>query len=119
MPKDKVPVYYRDQDATWEFPGRGIKTRAEARHLKSLGLGKFFDHGRKFRLEEARPTIPRDFYLPDNAPPAVIEGRNSCRKLGEYPDISYRVKHFSYPVPAWGARNRPMHVAVINAQVQA
>ena len=40
--------------------------------------------------------------------PALIPGRNSCRKItnkdGEL--VRYLVKGFSYPVPAFGARSR-------------
>lgn len=43
--------------------------------------------------------------------PAVVQGRNSCRKVGEM----LKVQTFSsYPIPACGAHNRPMHAAVVN-----
>jgi hypothetical protein len=51
--------------------------------------------------------------------PAIVAGRNSCRKVGEAGDASYRVDHFSYPVPACGARHRTLSVRLTNLPFQA
>lgn len=46
--------------------------------------------------------------------PLVLEGRNSCRKIGEM----LKVRTFSsYPIPACGAWSRPQNVSVINKPV--
>lgn len=110
---DHVPVFYRDQNDLTERPCM-IATLDEAREMKRGSEGKFENRGRTFRLHQStpEPVLLDDVYVLIDLGP--VEGRNSCRKVGEYPDISYRVKHFSYPVPAWGARNRPMHVIDIN-----
>ena len=45
------------------------------------------------------------------ATPLVLEGRNSCRKVGEM----LKVQTFSsYPIPACGARSRLMSAFVVN-----
>lgn len=69
---DPVPCFFREQDDTWERPGKGVLTRAQCREMKTLGLGKFENHGRTFRLFEAalnrEPIFPNDdFTRPSSA----------------------------------------------------
>jgi hypothetical protein len=86
-------------------------------------VARLVHEGRAFMLDERRAQL----YAPTQdlmdsgrqlLQPAITRGRTSCGKVtnkdGEL--VRYVVKHFSYPVPARGARNRPMHVRVINKE---
>jgi hypothetical protein len=55
-----VPVFYLDQDASWQAPCREV-SRIEARRLKQAGAGVFIEHGRAFRLKESAPPPPCGF----------------------------------------------------------
>jgi hypothetical protein len=55
-----VPVYYLDQDASWQPPCREV-SRIEARRLKQAGAGVFIEHGRAFRLKDPAPPLPISF----------------------------------------------------------
>lgn len=56
MPKtDQVPVFYRDQNEVCERPAF-LWSRSECRERKNVA-GKFFDHGKSFRLFSPRPKI--------------------------------------------------------------
>lgn len=48
---EKVACFLTGQNDLWETPAQ-IVTRAEARDLKRLELGKFENHGRTFRLSQ-------------------------------------------------------------------
>lgn len=109
---DHVPVFYHDQNDRIERPCM-VATWEEAKELKDLDAGKFENRGMSFRLHESRPVPTLQGVALLSMIP-LTEGRNSCRKIGEGATALYRVKHFSYPVPAWGARNRPQYVCQIN-----
>jgi hypothetical protein len=78
--------------------------------------------GRAFMIDERRAQLygPLENMTTWNRPlqrPALISGRNSCRKVrGPDGEALYRLKHFSYPIPAVGGRNRRTPAAVINAE---
>lgn len=111
--REHVPVFYRDQNDRMERPCQ-VLTRDEVKELKDLDAGKFENRGLSFRLFESRPApIVWNADLRSGIIP-VIGGRNSSRKIGEGSFAFYKVQHFSYPVPAWGARNRPQNVKDIN-----
>lgn len=55
-----VPVFYLDQDASWQPPCREV-SRMEARRLKASGAGCFIEHGRAFRLKQPSPPPPCGF----------------------------------------------------------
>ena len=49
-----VPVFYLDQDSSWQQPHE-LVSRDRARRLKSTGVGVFIEHGRAFRLHQPSP----------------------------------------------------------------
>ena len=52
----EVPVFYLDQDESFDPPCR-VQSRDECRLMKKAGEGFFISHGRKFRLYEKTPVL--------------------------------------------------------------
>lgn len=84
------------------------------------------EEGRGFWLDSADPKSAVQLFAskyPDwrralNSP-ALIVGRNSCRRIEhEDGDVTYKISHFRYPVPACGARGRNTPIAKINYEPQ-
>lgn len=78
--------------------------------------------GEGFMLDDHRAQLyaPRSVHnrVDKEKRPALVPGRNSCRKVGREDrgdTIYFKVQGFSYPVPACGARHRPMYVSDVNA----
>jgi hypothetical protein len=55
-----VPVFYYDQDSSWQEPYRTV-SRQEARCMKQTGAFFFIDHGRALRSKLPRPPLPVSF----------------------------------------------------------
>ena len=81
--------------------------------------------GRAFMLDERRAQLYAPVSILRDAADSmcdlpVIRGRNSCAKItnkeGEL--MRYVVRRFSYPVPAHGARSRPMYAKVVNKDLK-
>lgn len=81
-----VPLFYLEQDAATEAPGKGQLTRGEARELKAAGLGVFIDHGQAFRLFESVPAPPRPPVPSDSGDSDATISVNEMRaNVGEPP----------------------------------
>jgi len=91
---DPVPCFFSGQ-ADWERPCQ-VVTRAEARDLKKLLLGKFENHGRTFRLHQVVAETVQAF----------IDGPFGIGNLLPFSKSQNKLmapEHLHYSVPACGA----------------
>ncbi len=109
---DPVPCFFAGQ-ADWEKPAQ-VVTRAEARGLKTLKLGKFENHGRTFRLSQAvaetvKAFIDGPFGIGNLLPWAKVQNHQMHPERLHYstPACADRGAHFGHNMSA-KACNKPL-----------
>jgi hypothetical protein len=91
---NEVPCYLTGQDSSWEKPIQ-VVSRADARGLKKLQLGKFENHGQTFRLYQIVAETVKAFI--DG--PLGVGNLLPWSKVQNYPQHPERL-HYSTPACA-------------------